>query len=200
MKAVIDAVNGLKGDWPYNDSIVMYFTKGADGYGFYSKVYRGNIEIAITSEQFNDIVSQMETNFGECNPINVSHYKLTDKVLLTKEPTLTYTQEMTDNGELPSVGMGCIAFDGKSETKVTVAHINNKNQFACRDDNGDYFIHCPEDIDESFKPLTPPKTDKEKAIELYILQQPPLTVNEAELIKNAFSAGVSFQSLTVEVK
>jgi hypothetical protein len=70
-----------------------------------------------------------------------------------------FTQEMADNGVLPSVGMECIAVYGKSEAKVTVAHINNKKQFACIDDNGDYFIHYPkEDIDESFKPLTPPIT------------------------------------------
>ena len=63
------------------------------------------------------------------------------------------------NHNQPGVGMECIAVYGKSEAKVTVAHINNKKQFACIDDNGDYFIHYPkEDIDESFKPLTPPIT------------------------------------------
>jgi hypothetical protein len=72
-----------------------------------------------------------------------------------------YTQEMADNGVLPSVGMECLAVYvgviGGSEDKVTIAHINNKGQFACIDDNGDYLIqYVAEDDTESFKPLTPP--------------------------------------------
>ncbi len=95
-----------------------------------------------------------------------------DKSLLKKGSTvnkpLVYTQEMADNGELPSVGMKCIA-----ESKgivggsylVTVSQINDKGQFACIDDNGDYLIHYPnEDKSESFKPIDT-RTKKEKAID-----------------------------------
>ena len=85
MKTVIDAVNEFKGKWPYNDSIVVYFTKGANGYGFYSKGYRDNAESAITSEKFNELVSQMETNFGRVTHGEHYDYIHASKVLLTKD-------------------------------------------------------------------------------------------------------------------
>ncbi len=76
-----------------------------------------------------------------------------------------YTKAMADNGELPSVGMECVAVYGKGEEKVTVAHVNDKGQFACIDDRGDYFIHYPnEDAEETFEPIDT-RTSKEKAID-----------------------------------
>jgi hypothetical protein len=80
---------------------------------------------------------------------------------------LIFTQEMYDNGELPSVGMECLAVYGSvgglmANTQVVIAHINDKGQFACIDSKGDYLIqYISEDSAESFKPLTPPKTDRE---------------------------------------
>ena len=58
---------------------------------------------AITDyDQFTDRVSQMKANFGKCEQ-SYSDYKV--DYHLSPEPTLTYTQAMADNGELPSVGM-----------------------------------------------------------------------------------------------
>ena len=74
-----------------------------------------------------------------------------------KPTTPIYTQAMCDAGELPSVGMECVAVYGSSKDKVTVVHTNDKNQFCCIDDRGDYLIHYPKDnLEESFKPITPP--------------------------------------------
>lgn len=81
---------------------------------------------------------------------------------------LVYTQEMSDNGVMPSVGMKCIAESkgiGGGSDLVTVSQINDKGQFACIDDNGDYLIHYPnEDKSDSFKPIDQ-RTDTEKAID-----------------------------------
>ena len=79
-----------------------------------------------------------------------------------------YTQEMADSGVLPSVGMKCIAESNGvvgGSYLVTVSQINDKGQFACIDENGDYLIHYPdEDKSESFKPIDT-RTSKEKAID-----------------------------------
>jgi len=183
MKTLIDAVNEFEGEWPCNDSIIMYFTKG-----FYSKFYRDNIESAVTDEEFNDLVSQMKTNFGECIPYAEykTEYARKEKVIIMldelhklidepvkeldvfinctsnndPQPALTYTQEMADNGELPSVGMECLAMIDLSWQRVEVLHKKINGQglgvAACRiisDINGQCGIlkWCMD-----FKPLTPP--------------------------------------------
>ena len=94
MKTVIDAVNELKGDYNCKaelapcDQIIVAMSN----FGRYSV---GDIDVGsdqkynakshwraiCTLAEFNSVVAECETNFGKCNPI---HYKLADKVLLTK--------------------------------------------------------------------------------------------------------------------
>ena len=89
-------------------------------------------------------------------------------ILRTINKQSVYTQEMADSGVLPSVGMKCIAESNGvvgGSYLVTVSQINDKGQFACIDENGDYLIHYPdEDKSESFKPIDT-RTKKEKAID-----------------------------------
>ncbi|HHZ70442.1 MAG TPA: hypothetical protein EYN54_09245 [Methylococcaceae bacterium] len=92
---IMSAVNEFKGVWPFSDSIVMYYTAGTDGYGFYSHINKGLDATGFTSEKFNDLVSQLETNFGECDPVLAAYYRhVTDKELLTKS---TKELEVMDN-------------------------------------------------------------------------------------------------------
>ena len=256
------------------------------GFVIYSsdQTYRDDVEFICTTEEFLATVAECETNFGECDPISVSHYKLADKVLLTKDlgeelamdidwskapegaieyakykndgflfgyrfwlckdgffiehekrvsMTLyggtsidcdgdvatnhkkkdfvvlskrlvnlpTYTQEMYDNGVSPSVGMMVMFKHGGYDTQGTVTAIT-KEFIVLTDKWGKERIRM---LSESpIKPLTPPKTDKEKAIDEYIESQhhglDSLSQSIKTIMKNAFEAGVSFQPLTVEVK
>ena len=115
MKTVIDAVNEFKVDIPC--ALV-----GRSNWFFYSD--DGEINIGLkygrvrvcTFDQFNDLVSQMETNFGKSYAY--SNYKKEFDYHLSPEPALTYTQAMADNGVLPSVGMDCMVFVDENEKEV----------------------------------------------------------------------------------
>ena len=93
MKTVINAVNELKGElsgelssyallsYKYlKFSIVTYKWVGSN-----SSIASHAYEDVCTRDEFLATVAECETDFGKCNPINVSHYKLADKVLLTKD-------------------------------------------------------------------------------------------------------------------
>ena len=90
MKKVIDAVNELKGEWVdgrsyvYHSSNTNSMYRGKFDYTYQMHSGRG-WDLVCTAEEFIATVAECETNFGECDPINVSHYKLADKVLLDKE-------------------------------------------------------------------------------------------------------------------
>ena len=88
-----------------------------------------------------------------------------------------FTQAMCDAGELPSEGMECLIsdcagndffnrFDGKILT--IICHTTNTNgdataAFSYIDEEGDMAYHAF--LPHKFKPLTPPKTDTEKAVD-----------------------------------
>jgi hypothetical protein len=69
------------------------------------------------------------------------------------QPTTTYTQEMVDNGVLPSVGMECQTSTGV----VTIAYKGNKLLIAI-DDEGTEFQLSNKGALHALKPLTPPIT------------------------------------------
>tara|TARA_R110000823_G_scaffold80774_2_gene183739 strand:- start:138 stop:779 length:642 start_codon:yes stop_codon:yes gene_type:complete len=136
-----------------------------------------------------------------------------------KEETLEYTQDMADNGVLPSVGMEC-RFDTTFFTTVTsnrgtceiIAYYDGKVWINIID------FDCVINLNViDFKPLTPPKTDKEKAIDdldkvITTAYQDKIDSyvsssrfkSEARVLLDQIIkgnvAGVSFQPLTVEVK
>ena len=133
------------------------------------------------------------------------HQELIDSGFLEQEPQPTpiFTQEMVDNGVLPSVGMEClINFPDIDNAwyKYTIDFMGKHTFIASCEDVSERFGHVD---DVYFKPLDT-RTDKEKAIDEYIESQhhglDSLSQSIKTIMKNAFEAGVSFQPLTVEVK
>ena len=175
-KNIIDAVNEFKGEWPecgffaYRGNepciVMAKATAKFDGDSYEkgvmyvggSKCDSNHFVVMCVEQEFNDLVSQMETNFGKVTHGEHYDYVHDDKVLLTKsdkelevmdilspkeesrieelenalneitreteyeacydiachqldlsttkpQPKPVFTQEMCDNGELPSVGM-----------------------------------------------------------------------------------------------
>ena len=85
MKTVIDAVNEFKGEWDYDKYIVVMGN-------FNDKLYFSQIPHIVDEDrhtlicskaQFNDLVSQMETNFGRCK-IGYSEHCSNESVRLQK--------------------------------------------------------------------------------------------------------------------
>ena len=70
MKTVMDAVNEFKGEWPYGEpSIVQQLSTGnLDCWHEEDEdaLNTGNFRMVCTRKEFNDLVSQLETNFGVC--------------------------------------------------------------------------------------------------------------------------------------
>ena len=119
MKTVIDEVNEFKGE--IDTGCVAFVCNQSSGSinGWYGDTF---VDLSTPQwtppclvNEFNDLVSQMETNFGECNQ-SYSDYKF--DYHLSPEPALTYTQAMADNGVLPSVGMDCMVFVDENEKEV----------------------------------------------------------------------------------
>jgi len=137
MKTTYDAVNEFRGEW----------------YGSEDKVYICDTGVITGYEQFNDLVSQMETNFGKCEK-SYSDYKF--DYHLSPEPILTYTQAMADNGELPSVGMECLILNTNCAhpkyIKGLIKYVGDLVVYAYVE-NGE---RCDNAKTLKFKPLTPP--------------------------------------------
>ena len=87
MKTVIDAVNEFKGE---TDGNYIYVGSGSNDINkgnlqeTYATIHNEKWYLLCTSGQFKDLVSQMETNFGKCSDVAVSHWKKCTKELLTK--------------------------------------------------------------------------------------------------------------------
>jgi len=99
MKTVIDAVNEFKGEYPYAEpSIVEQISTGnLDSWREKCdrELNKDNFRIVCLKEEFNQCVADCSNWFGNCSEVKP----------VTLSPI--YTQEMADNGELPSVGMDC---------------------------------------------------------------------------------------------
>ena len=132
------------------------------GYEGYSKEYR---VMVCNESQFNDLVSQLETNFGES--CTYSSYK---DIYFSSKPTFNiiepdkpvFTQAMADNGELPPVGSKAICEYCDGVELLIVAHdlLHEDGAFAlvC-DDSGYWGAEA-----RRWKPIDQ-RTDKEKAID-----------------------------------
>ena len=266
MKTIIDAVNEFKGEFPidlesgvmvHEESLVLLCHTSHEKWlkGFMYAGITGfsadYFDSTCNKSQFNDLVSQMETNFGECSDVAISHWKKCTKVLLDKEldkelevmdkvscyvchvgaypmqqycgscghellselipkqPKPVFTQAMADNGELPSVGMECFGTSSRGlvmtswkkgfiiffSPTYTIFKSSNGIEFCCNHRLGQDF---------KYKPLTPPKTDKEKAIDdMYkSLNKDDSRQGGCDDLFDDIKAGkihgVSFQPLTVE--
>tara|TARA_R110001632_G_scaffold70626_1_gene164463 strand:- start:1970 stop:2683 length:714 start_codon:yes stop_codon:yes gene_type:complete len=138
MKTVIDkvmnAVSKLKGDLgnvstPTSTDKYLYWCN--ESY-FECLSFSDDIswELICSCEEFLATVAECETNFGKC--IRYAEYKaeyerkeqltimLDELHKLADEPTPAYTQEMADNGVLPSVGMEFICGDEMANDERTV--------------------------------------------------------------------------------
>lgn len=121
LKSTWDAVNELRGDLnntpKFNgDERYLFHFVNQDriGSSYNKHGLDGVINHICTIEEFNALVEEMTLGL-DVNPVNHGHYLnyvYADKTPLKKEALdsivnkpLVYTQEMADNGELPSVGM-----------------------------------------------------------------------------------------------
>ena len=86
----MDAVNEFKGEWKHKDTDMrtdaIYFRYfDTRGYYYYGDDMPFHYEFVCNKQEFNDLVSQLETNFGEVDPVLAAYYRhCTDKELLTK--------------------------------------------------------------------------------------------------------------------
>ncbi len=165
LKKVWDAVNEFKGEWlnPKAMAIIgteygnMYFlcTQGYDGVRKDSKYHH----VALLGE-FNTLVEEMKLGL-DVNPVNHDHYLNytdADKTPLEKENNpLVYTQEMADNGVLPSVGMKAMI---KGFEREILLGPDSDGDYITLDANGCYDF----DSANQFKPIDQ-RTKKEKAID-----------------------------------
>jgi len=109
MKKVMDAVNEFKGEWLATGGDCI-FDKASGGLSFIN----GNCVLfnkVCDMTQFNGLVSQLETNFGDSTPY--SNYKkvyqngldIMNLINRRDKPSQpVFTQAMADNGELPPIG------------------------------------------------------------------------------------------------
>jgi hypothetical protein len=194
MKTVMDAVNEFEGvftleDQDNDDKMILEVIKEDSmdvvgelrcGYEGYSKEYR---VMVCNESQFNDLVSQLETNFGES--LSYKEYVSIQAVgasMVGKPSQPVFTQAMADNGELPVVGSKC-----DFETAFFTAATLNKGTCEILAYHGgkvwiniidfDYVINLNV-ID--FKPIDT-KTDKEKAADEFIKD-----MTDSDFIKEQF--------------
>ena len=87
MKTAYDAVNEFNGEWRRGSYI--HYSNNDDNWYFsndrHVRIFHGQYTMICKRDQFNDLVSQMETNFGECANIDLFNYTHGTKELLTKE-------------------------------------------------------------------------------------------------------------------
>ena len=188
MKTVMDAVNEFKGvpydfhaDWQEDtDSKHCYIEvitidpniipnrcigKIVNGGTKFNRMFN---RLVCTRDEFLAAVAECETNFGKLT--NKEHLDYIygrankDKPINSKtETTPTYTQEMDDNGILPSVGMECLTKKGhQNDSHFNKSYINGYSQ----DGKWLIFTDYLDNIEShhissgvyDFKPLTPPIT------------------------------------------
>lgn len=144
MKTIIDVVNEFKAEWPHN-TLEIEWPHGA---------------LTCNAEQFNLQVAIMELNYGKCSKLNISDYKIVHKELLQPvKPDLIFTQEMCDNGELPSVGMECLYLDTSKEyIKCKVVYLSEWSIVLEQTEKGyAQGVEVAKAVDDvTIKPLTPP--------------------------------------------
>ena len=226
MKTVMDAVNEFKGEWLASGGDCI-FDKVSGGLSFIN----GNCVLfdkVCDMTQFNDLVSQLETNFGLS--VTYSTYKEVHKGLMVAEESRivelenafneitreteyaacydiacmqldlstvnakpsqpVFTQAMADNGELPPIGSQYL--DEDNQLCKALLHYGN---FVVGDMSEHIQLRQYPTLSTARNDkvsVIDTRTNKEKACESYITKQPPLTVNEAELIKHAFYAGAKW--------
>jgi hypothetical protein len=166
MKTVMDAVNEFRGEWRIDcqgddEQLALYQTEYSPEFpdskkgelhkgftGFLDDIY---LQVCTRSE-FLATVAECKTNFGRCTQSYEEYKRLYNSVMGKDTQAPVYTQEMDDNGELPSVG-AYFLHEGKKvkcistseEEGGVVTFLTNSNAIDCCWNNGVWV-----------KPLTPP--------------------------------------------
>ena len=155
MKTVIDAINQSKGTIRDGINYIYVGSKHNKQYGnvldfTMDEVDNSKWDFICTTNEFNQCVDEMETNFGISQ--KYSEYKKGFRAITEinfgakAEPSKPlYTKEMCDAGELPSVGISVMTPWGKAKVELIYMH-----QICC---SNEYGIGVNE-LDE-IKPLTP---------------------------------------------
>ena len=181
MKTVIDAVNKLKGIWNPCDSMMVCNQKTASiSNWLYSEpislLATPEWSVLCTREEFNQCVEDCSNNFGKSKPV--------------------YTQAMKDNGEQVPLGVDCL-WGGHNYNYVPC-------KILCIDDSQFFMlvdgVHGIVGNPTNFKPLTPPKTDNEKAFDKFLSDDYSSTREDfsksesdrdfIEGLESAFNAGI----------
>jgi hypothetical protein len=148
MKTIFDVISKYRAEWPTGMASVI---KSSDmdvitfaPVGFIIKPSKH--KVLFTRKDFENLVHHMKFNF---NAISMDQYYNYINSVKEKIGPI-YTQEMFDNGELPSVGM---LIKHQSVKKIIIAGLDSNNNFALKSvDKGIYQVVHIDDI----KPLTPP--------------------------------------------
>jgi hypothetical protein len=164
-KSVVDAVNELEAEWPNGKNFIYISSKS-------NKMHRNKLDCTYQNHsgsgwdllcdelQFNQCIEDMKTNWGTSG--TYAEYKEECKssfAVVDESPV--FTKEMADNDELPEIGMLC-KHKGVTKTVITPVDTNNKIVLISVDKGIYSLAHC-----NDIEPLTPPKTDKEKADGLF---------------------------------
>ena len=186
LKTVWDAVNELRGDLNnthnFNgDEVYLFYFVSHDSIGssYSNHGSHGDINNICTIAEFKALVEEMELGL-DVNPVNHGHYlnyvyadkSPLEKDSIVKKP-LVYTQEMADNGELPSVGS---EFLHKGSVATTLSTSNEHGGVVTFTVDNGCSIDCCWNNDAWVKPIDT-RTKKEKAIDEI----------ESELSKIAYS-------------
>lgn len=205
MKTLWDAVNELRGDlnntWRFDDSEKYLHYLDVDG----SWLCNDRQSIACydtlgTTAEFNQLVKDMEYNFGKCSAVDVYDYARSKKEPLKPiSKPLVYTQEMADDGVIPSIGMklmGAKIFSGKGVEEwfafpryVVCGHHSDGERFFVDvlSPNGEVSYKTPNILDVKsvqFKPINT-RTKKERAVDA--LMKKSVIFCNSEVMKLCFS-------------
>tara|TARA_R110002033_G_scaffold99064_1_gene147396 strand:- start:1915 stop:2556 length:642 start_codon:yes stop_codon:yes gene_type:complete len=185
LKTAWDAVNELRGNlnntpnFSGGEMYLFHFVNHdriGSSYGKHG--LDGVINHICTVDEFNALVEDMTLGL-DVNPVNHGHYLNyvdADKALLKNENNpLVYTQEMADDGELPSVGMECMAYIYAGTSKQgnpMNSWVDGEFIGKCKSSNGGFCfvfkakddIHHVINANSHFKPIDT-RTKKEKAID-----------------------------------
>ena len=162
-KTRLDAVIEFKGEWKHKGDDGIYYRNiaGANQYYYYGNDVPKHSEFICNQSQFNTYVDLLASNFGvdtQDYEDYKSDWEYEQEIKIKSKPV--YTQAMCDAGELANVGMECQSSLGV----VTIKYVG-KEVIVSEDGHGVESLTSRSCALDSFKPLTPPKTDKEKAID-----------------------------------
>ena len=144
MKTTADAVNNFRTYWPFSNERTLLM-HGTTNYYMDNERQYAPEELVCTLEEFNQCVTEMETNYGKSMPYTQykSEFNSSDKVI---QPPI-YTQDMADAGESPGVGMACLNY-----SKAVIKYMGDLVIYAYVKDGE----RCDSRHKLKFKPLTPP--------------------------------------------